>query len=77
MIRIIKPLQQLHTGALPAAAAANKCQRLARLHRHIQPIEDLDVWSGGVSKLAVNELNVALEVILETQQREGGVQRLE
>lgn len=70
MVRIIEPLQQLHAGALPAAAAAHKCQRLARLHRHIQPVQDLDVWSGGVGELAVNELNVALEAILKTE--EGG-----
>lgn len=71
VVRIIKPLQQLNTGALPAAAAAHKGQRLAGLHRHIQPIQDLDVWPGGVGELTVNELNVPLEVILKTQRREG------
>lgn len=67
MVRIIKPLQQLHAGALSAAAAAHKGQRLAGLHRHIQPIQDLDVWPGGVGELTVNEVNVPLEVILKTQ----------
>lgn len=69
LVWIIKPLQQLNTGALPAAAAAHKGQRLTGLHRHIQPIQDLDVWPGGVGELAVNEVNVPLEVILKTQQR--------
>ena len=66
MVGVIKPLQQLHAGALPAAAAAHKGQRLAGLHRHIQPIQHLDVWPGGVGELTVNELNVPLEVILKT-----------
>lgn len=70
MVRIIEPLQQLHTGALPAAAAAHKGQRLAGLHRHIQPVQDLDVRPGGVGELAVNEVNVPLEVILKTQRSE-------
>ncbi len=66
-VRIIKPLQQLHAGALPAAAAAHKGQRLSGLHRHVQSVQDLDVWSGGVSELTVNEVDVPLEVILKTQ----------
>lgn len=66
MIGIIKPFQQLHTGAFSTAAAPHKGQRLAGLHGHIQSIQDLDIWSGGVGELAVNELNVSLEVILKT-----------
>lgn len=73
MIWVIKPLQQLHAGALPATAAAHEGQRLAGLHRHVQPIQDLDVRPGGVGELAVNEVNVPLEVILKTQRREGKV----
>lgn len=72
MVGIVKPLQQLHAGALPAAAAANKSQRLARFHRHGQPVQDLDVWPGGVGELAVDELDVPLEVILTTWQWKGG-----
>lgn len=72
MVRIIKPLQQLHTGALPTTAASHKGQRLARFHRHIQPIQDLDVWPGGVGELTVDEFNVPLEVILETRRTEEG-----
>lgn len=64
MVWVIKPLQQLHAGAFPAAAAANKGQRLARFYRHIQPIQDLDIGPGGVRELAVNEVNVSLEIIL-------------
>lgn len=70
MVWIIKPLQQLHAGAFPAATAANEGQSLARLHRHVEPIQDLDVWSGGVGELTVNELNVPLEVFLKHS--EGG-----
>lgn len=73
MIGVIKPLQQLHAGALPAPAAAHEGQRLAGLHRHVQPIQDLDVRPGGVGELAVNEVNVPLEVILKTPWREGEV----
>lgn len=65
MVRVIKPLQQLHAGAFPTAAAANKGQRLARFDRHVQPIQDLDVGPGGVRELAVNEVNVSLEMILD------------
>ena len=72
IVRIIKPLQQLHTCALPAAAAAHEGQRLAGLHRNVQPIQDLDVWPGGVGELTINEVNVPLEVILETQRQGGG-----
>lgn len=72
VVRIIKPLQQLHAGALPAAAASHKGQRLAGLHRHIQPIQDLDVWPGGVGELTVNKFNVPLEVILKIKWSEGG-----
>lgn len=68
VVGIIKPLQQLDAGALPTAAAAHEGQRLARLHRHVQPIQDLDVWPGGVSELTVNELDVSLEVILKTRE---------
>lgn len=75
IVRIIKPLQQLHAGALPAAAAAHEGQRLAGLHRHVQPIQDLDVWPGGVGELTINEVNVPLEVILKTQRQGGGRQR--
>lgn len=75
VVRIIKPLQQLHAGALPAAAAAHKGQSLAGLHRDIQPIQDLDVWPGGVGELTVNEVNVPLEVILKTQRREEDKQK--
>lgn len=64
MVRIIKPLQQLHAGAFPTAAAANKGQSLARFHRHVQPIQDLHIGPGGVRELAVNEVNVSLEIIL-------------
>lgn len=64
LVGVIKPFQQLHAGALSTAAGPHKGQRLAGLHCHVQPIEDLDVWSGRVSELAVNELNVPLEVIL-------------
>ena len=66
VVRIIKPLQQLHAGALPTAATAHKGQRLAGLYGDIQAIQHLDVWPGGVRELAVHELNVPLEVILET-----------
>lgn len=67
MVRVVEPLQQLDAGALPTAAAAHEGQRLALLHRHIQPIQDLDVRPGGVGEITVNELNVPLEVILKTQ----------
>lgn len=68
MVGVIKALQQLHAGALPAAAAANKGQRLAGFHRHVQPVQDLDVRPGGVRELAVNEVNVSLEIILDTDE---------
>lgn len=68
MVWIIKPLQQLHTGALPTAAAANEGQSLARLHRHVQPIQHLNVGSSGVGELTVDELDVPSEVILKAQQ---------
>lgn len=70
-VRIIKPLQKLNAGALPTAAAAHKGQRLSRLHRHTQSIQDLDVWPGGVGELTVNEVNVPLEVILKIIAEEG------
>lgn len=75
MIGVVEPLQQLHTGALPAAAAAHEGQRLAGLHRHVQPVQDLDVGPGGVGELAVNEVQVPLEVVLKTQRlsKEGGL----
>lgn len=66
VVGIVKPLQQLHAGALPTAAAAHEGQRLAGLHRHIQPIQDLDVRPGGVGELTVNEVDVPLEVLLKT-----------
>lgn len=70
MVWVIKPLQQLHAGAFPAATAANKGQRLARFYRHVQPIQDLDIGPGGVRELAVNEVNVPLEIILDKDQGE-------
>lgn len=70
MIGVVEPLQQLHAGALPAAAAAHEGQRLAGLHRHVQSVQDLDVGPGGVGELAVNEVEVPLEVILKTQGKE-------
>lgn len=75
MIGVVEPLQQLHAGALAAAAAAHEGQRLTGLHRHIQPVQDLDVRPGGVGELAVNEVEVPLEVILKTQRlsKEGGL----
>lgn len=72
MVRVVEPLQQLHAGALPTATAAHEGQRLAGLHRHVEPIQDLDVRPAGVSELAVNEVNVPLEVILKTQRGEEG-----
>lgn len=68
-IWVIEPLEQLYTCAFATAAAAHKGQRLTRLDRHIETIQDLDVWPGRVRELAVNELNVALEVLLTTKQR--------
>lgn len=68
MVWIIKPLQQLHAGAFPTAAAANEGQCLARFYRHVQPIQDLDIGPGGVRELAVNEVNVSLEIILDKDQ---------
>lgn len=70
MVWVIKPLQQLHAGAFPTAAAANKGQRLARFYRHIQSVQDLDVGPGRVRELAVNEVNVSLEIILDKDQGE-------
>lgn len=76
MVGVVKPLQQLHTGALPTAAAAHEGQRLAGLHRHVEPVQHLDVRPGRVGELAVDELDVPPEVILETKEvlgeREGG-----
>lgn len=70
MVGVIKALQQLHAGALPAATAAHEGQRLAGLHRHVQAVQHLDVRPGGVGELAVDELNVALEVCLKTRRGE-------
>lgn len=70
MVWVIKPLQQLHAGAFPAAAAANKGQCLAGFYRHVQPIQNLDIGSGGVCELAVDEVNVSLEIILDKNQVE-------
>lgn len=67
VIGIVEPLQQLHAGALATAAAAHEGQRLTRLYRHVEPVQDLDVGPGGVGELAVNEVEVPLEVILKTQ----------
>lgn len=64
VVGIVKALQQLHAGAFPTAAAADKGQRLSGFHRHGQPVQDLDVGPGGVRELAVNEVNVSLEMIL-------------
>lgn len=66
MVGVIKALQQLHAGAFPAAAAANKGQRLAGFYWHIEPVQDLDIRPGGIRELAVNEVNVSLEIILDT-----------
>lgn len=70
MVWIIKALQQLHAGAFPTAAAANEGQCLAGFYRHVQPIQDLDIGPGGVRELAVNEVNVSLEIILDEGQGE-------
>lgn len=66
MIRVVEALQQLNAGALPAAAAAHEGQGLAGLHRNIQAVQNLDVRPGGVGELAVDELDVPLEVVLKT-----------
>lgn len=79
VVGVVKPLQQLHTGALPTATAAHEGQRLAGLHRHVEPVQHLDVRPGRVGELAVDELDVSLEVILETKEVlgewEGGATR--
>lgn len=66
MIRVVEALQQLNAGALPTAAAAHEGQRLAGLHRNVQTVQNLDVRSGGVGELTVDELDVPLKVVLET-----------
>lgn len=64
LIGIVESLQELNTGALPAAAAPNKRQSLSRFHRHDQVIQHLDVWSGRVSELAIEELYFTSEILL-------------
>ena len=64
LVGVVEALQQLDAGALPTAAAAHERQGLAGPHRHAQPVQPLDVWSGGVREIAVDELQVAFEVIL-------------
>lgn len=63
-VGIIEPFQELNAGALPTAAAPHKRQSLARFHRHNQVIQHLDVWSGRIGELAIEELYFPFEVLL-------------
>ena len=64
LVGVIEALQQLDAGALATATAAHEGQRLAGLHRHVEPIQHLHVGPGGVGELTVDELHVAAEVVL-------------
>lgn len=63
-VRIVKPFQELNAGAFPAAAAPDKRQGLARIHRHDQVIQHLDVRSRRIREFAIDELYFALEFLL-------------
>lgn len=63
-IRIIESLQELNTSALPTSTAAHKSQSLTGLDAHIQPVQNLNIWPGGVRELAVQKLNVSFKIIL-------------
>lgn len=64
-IGVIKPFQQLNTGAFPTTAAPNERQSLTRLHGHKQAFQHLGVWSCRIGKLAVEELNLPSEIVLK------------
>lgn len=70
LIGIIEPFQQLNAGALATPTAPNKCQRLPRVNRHRETIQNLDIRSRRVCKFTVNKINLPLEVVLRMRRLE-------
>lgn len=64
LIGIIEPFQQLNAGAFATPTAPNKCQRLPRINRYWETIQNLDIRSRRICKFAVNKINLPLEVVL-------------
>ncbi len=63
-MRIVKALEQLHSGALATATSAYKSDALARQHRQVEALQHADVWPGWVVERHALETGRAAEVLL-------------
>lgn len=64
LIGIVEPFQQLDAGAFTTPTAPNECQRLPRIHRYQQSIQNLYIRSRRICKFTVDKINLPLEVVL-------------